>query len=39
MVSEAGWMLTTSAVDFGRVKTPTFNLRVEISSRLRKFEN
>src|SRR6478736_1446911 len=29
----------TSAMGLGRVKTPTFNLRVEIPSRFRKFEN
>jgi hypothetical protein len=28
-----------SALGLGRVKTPTFNLRVEIPSRFRKFEN
>src|SRR5258705_9537675 len=28
-----------SAKGLGRVKTPTFNLRVETSSRFRKFEN
>src|SRR5467141_416430 len=28
-----------SASGLGRVKTPTFNLRVEIPSRFRKFEN
>jgi hypothetical protein len=28
-----------SGVGLGRVKTPTFNLRVEIPSRFRKFEN
>jgi hypothetical protein len=28
-----------SAKGLGRVKTPTFNLRVEIPSRFRKFEN
>src|SRR5467141_1204848 len=29
----------TSALGLGRVKTPTFNLRVETPSRFRKFEN
>src|SRR5229473_6898945 len=29
----------TSALGLGRVKTPMFNLRVEIPSRFRKFEN
>jgi hypothetical protein len=28
-----------TVVGLGRVKTPTFNLRVEIPSRFRKFEN
>jgi len=28
-----------SQLGLGRVKTPTFNLRVEIPSRFRKFEN
>src|SRR5258707_3202328 len=28
-----------TAMGLGRVKTPTFNLRVEIPSRFRKFEN
>jgi hypothetical protein len=28
-----------SGMGLGRVKTPTFNLRVEIPSRFRKFEN
>src|SRR6266852_8441426 len=32
-------MAARSALGLGRVKTPTFNLRVEIPSRFRKFEN
>src|SRR5216684_2009511 len=33
------WPNRMSPLGLGRVKTPTFNLRVEIPSRFRKFEN
>src|SRR5258707_12983941 len=51
LISGTGWMAgighdqthhslgPTSALGLGRVKTPMFNLRVEIPSRFRKFEN
>src|SRR6202790_4252211 len=37
--ARSGCRLGMSALGLGRVKTPTFNLRVETPSRFRKFEN